>query len=122
MLQEVHERSLGVVRMVDDADAVHHVELPAEVHRREVGIDERDVATVLCPLPRDVDGIQVDTGDALRERCREADVLSAPAAAVQHVLPAHVLERVRCDPLAEQPLLPVVDALPLPCPCGLLRL
>ena len=50
------------------------------------------------------------------------DVLPAAASAVQHVFPPEIFQGVRLDPLREQPLIVIVELVPLPFPLRVLLL
>lgn len=108
--------------MVQNADAVHRVKRSSEVHFGEIRFHECDIREVLCAFLCAGNCVEIHTRDRSGIGRGERDVLAAPTAAVQDILASEILQRVRPDPFREEPLIVVVEVLPLPLPLRVLLL
>ena len=119
---QIRHRAIGVVGVVEHADAEHHVELTPQIDGRQIALDEPDVVELAGAFAGDVHGVQIHRGHAAGLLGHEGGVLAAAAAALQHVLAGKVRQAVGGDPVLEQEPLLVLQHRPLVVPLALLAL
>jgi asparagine synthase (glutamine-hydrolysing) len=122
MVRDIPERRRGIIRVMQNADGIDDIELFSQVHRGDVAFYQFHVGKFCRIFLSAFECVEVDARHFRRKRCNELKVLSAAASAVENGLSTEIFQGIRMDPLREEPLVIVVELVPLPCPLVLFYL